>query len=239
MITNNKKFVLITGSAKRIGKEILLEFAKNNWQVILHYNNSLEEALELKEKTNAILYQCDLTSPAAAQNMIKVIEEKFGPLSLLINNASHFENDSIFNLTEESLTKHFQVNLFSPLLMIKAFLEQNYIKQGNEGIIININDYLIKTPSSGFLSYYLSRIAMEKANSNNFNSTLPENVRINTIAIGATMKNNQQTKAHFQKICETSRIKGAIPISDIIKAINFVIDCKSLSNQTIFIDKGR
>ena len=98
---------LITGGAKRIGKEISKNLAYDGWKVIIHYNTNSIAAKNLKNqiikrKGKAAIIKCDLNNNNSVKDLIEKSKKKFGNISLLINNASKFENDDIKNLNLES-----------------------------------------------------------------------------------------------------------------------------------------
>ena len=91
---------LITGGAKRIGKKIAKNLARDGWKVVIHYNKNNIAAKKLKSeiiksKGSAEIIKCDLNNYNSVKNLIEKSKKKFGSLSLLINNASKFENDDI------------------------------------------------------------------------------------------------------------------------------------------------
>ena len=86
--------ILVTGSSRGLGKAIILEYAKNGYDVVINYNNSKEEALELKDyvesnyHVKALVIKCDISKESEIDSMIEEIYEEFGHLDILINNAS-------------------------------------------------------------------------------------------------------------------------------------------------------
>ncbi len=87
------KTILVTGSAKGIGRAIILEFAKVGYNCIINYNTSKEEALKLKEEVEkmgakALAINCDVSDEAEVDAMFKAIEKEFGGVDILVNNAA-------------------------------------------------------------------------------------------------------------------------------------------------------
>ena len=108
------KTILITGSAKRIGREIALFMAKNGWNVAIHYNNSQIEAEELVQEikilgVNACAVKADLNNEGEVNGVIAAVNAEIGEIDALVNNASYFKNDNfdslMFDITNSHLTQ--------------------------------------------------------------------------------------------------------------------------------------
>lgn len=134
------KVALVTGSAKGLGKSLIEEFAKNNCNVVITYNKSLERAEELKKyieekyKVTTLCIKCDVTSEKEIKNMIDKTISMFGKIDILVNNAVYEEDNYIFDKTKEEFMKVLEVNLVGPFLVSKYAS-----KYMNNGTIINIS----------------------------------------------------------------------------------------------------
>lgn len=112
---------LITGSAKRIGKELALHLAKQSWNLALHYNTSKGEAMALRDYLKAIypkqvfkVFCCNLSDEIACESLISEVNEEFGQIDLLINNASVYSPSSIKETSVELLNEQMSVNFKAP-----------------------------------------------------------------------------------------------------------------------------
>ena len=117
--------VLVTGSSRGLGKSIILEYAKNGNDVIINYNNSKDEALELKDyvestyHVKALVIKCDISKESEIDFMIDEIYKEFGHLDVLVNNAS-IDLDQDFELkTKDEFMKTLEVNLVGTYLLSK------------------------------------------------------------------------------------------------------------------------
>ena len=87
------KVVLVTGSSRGIGKATIIEFANRGYNVVINYNNSEKEALELKKYieenycVNVLTLKADVSNEEEVKNMISTIINNFGRIDVLINNA--------------------------------------------------------------------------------------------------------------------------------------------------------
>jgi len=101
------KTILITGAAKRVGKEMALSFFKKGWNIIIHYNSSIEDAQSLSDEMNAqrensaFIIQANLDN---AEDVLKLAETALsfsGRIDGLINNASTFYPTPMGSFSEE------------------------------------------------------------------------------------------------------------------------------------------
>lgn len=148
----DKKVVLVTGSSIGLGRAIIEKFASNNYNVIINYNNSKQEAEELKSyientyHTKAITIKCDITKESEIKEMKQIIIKEFGVLDCLVNNAG-IAIDTDFNLkTKEDFIKTLDTNLVSLFLVSRTF--GNLMLENKKGKIINI------ASTNGIDSYY-------------------------------------------------------------------------------------
>ena len=156
------KKIIITGGATRIGAAIAKSLANYETSIAIHFNTSKKEAKKIKKELQDLgsqvhLIKADLNNQKQTENLINNAFKKMGGIDCLINNASVFENDSLYNLNDKSFSKHMNVNLKAPALLIQNF--KKYVKK-NYGTIINIIDQRIEKLTPYFLSYTLSKSAL-------------------------------------------------------------------------------
>ena len=180
--------VLVTGSSRGLGRSIILEYAKNGNNVIINYNNSEKEALELKNyvetnyKVKALAIKCDISKERELDFMIDKIYQEFGYLDILVNNASvAFDQD--FELkTKEDFMKTLEINLVGTYLISKKIgLKMLDRKSGN---IINISSTNgIDTTYPESIDYDASKAGIISL-THNFANYFSPYIRVNTICPG-------------------------------------------------------
>jgi NAD(P)-dependent dehydrogenase (short-subunit alcohol dehydrogenase family) len=116
-------------------------------------------------------------------------------LNCLINNASLFENDNLQNFSEKGFTKHLNINLKAPAILIQNFKK---LLKNSEGNIINIIDQRVEKLTPYFFSYTLSKSSLVTLTKTAAMRLAP-NIRVNGISPGPTLKNARQSKSHFKK----------------------------------------
>ena len=180
--------VLVTGSSRGIGKAIILEYAKNGYDVIINYNNSEKEALELKNyvETNynvkALVVKCDISRESEIDSMINIIYKEFGHLDILINNAG-IALDQDFELkTKDEFMKTLEVNLVGTYLLSKKIGLK--MQKRKTGTIINISSTNgIDTTYPESIDYDASKAGVISLTHNLANYFAPY-IRVNTICPG-------------------------------------------------------
>src|SRR5262245_43141089 len=123
------KTALITGAAKRIGRETALALADQGINVIVHFNRSDSEAdrvvQRLQERgVKAWTIQADFRRPDEYQTLIERSRELAGGLDILINNASVFPPETLGQLTWSALSANMEVNAWVPFILSRAFAQQ-------------------------------------------------------------------------------------------------------------------
>ena len=156
--------VLVTGGAKRIGRQICLGLAEAGFSVVVHHRNSEEESSELVDQIRSLgseaeSVRCDLSEPGATSQLISKSIDLMGPISHLVNNASVFEHDDIHSMNETSWDLHLSVNAKAQTMLIQS-LAREFSGRENRGSVVNILDQKIASPNPDHLSYTASRFAM-------------------------------------------------------------------------------
>ena len=235
------KSAIVTGAAKRIGAGIAKALGNEGWFVYLHYNSSSEEAKQVLHEIkssggNGQLINMDLNNPDCGEQIINQIDRAAPPVELLINNAARFEYDNISNINSVSLDQHFFANVRGPILLSKAFFE--LVEKGQQGCVINILDNKIFALNPDYLSYTISKAALQCA-TETFAMAMAPHVRVNGIAPGITLESGGQGESSFQKGQKMSPIGKVSSVEDIIKALFFIINTTSLNGHIITIDGGQ
>lgn len=134
------KTVLITGASRGIGASIALEFAKNNYNVVIGYNSSKCEGEKVKEyieknyKVKCLMVKCDISSEIEVSHMVDLSLKKFGNIDVLINNASVSMDNDIMSKSKDEFLRVVEVNLVGTFLVTREV-----IKKCNVNTIVNIS----------------------------------------------------------------------------------------------------
>ena len=237
------KTILITGAAKRIGKEIALTFSDMNWNVIIHYNSSQKDAEELKNLINkknpdsAKIVQANLDNDSDVERMISESKSCFNSIDMLVNNASTFYPTPIDDASNEDWDKLIGSNLKSPLFLIKGLKSR---LSSSNGSIVNITDSNLTKGVANFAVYTAAKGGLESLTKAMARELAP-NIRVNAIAPGAMLEPpgvswDEEYKANVENKIPLKRMGSE---KDIANAVKFLVDANYITGQIIKVDGGR
>ena len=234
------KKIVITGGATRIGAAIAKSIADYETIITIHYNRSKVSALKLKKElenlgSEVYLLKADLNNLKQTQALLKLAYKKMKGLNCLINNASLFENDSLYNFTDKSFTKHLNINLKAPAILIQNFKK---LLKNSEGNIINIIDQRVEKLTPYFFSYTLSKSSLVTLTKTTAMKLAP-NIRVNGISPGPTLKNSRQSETHFKKQWKSVLLKKKVELKNICEGVKFLIKNDNITGEVINIDSGQ
>lgn len=237
---------LVTGAGKRIGRHIALDLAAHGWRVGVHYHGSAEAAEEVvaligERGGAAAAFRADLDAENEVRALLPLANAALGPVTLLVNNASIFEPDSLASLDDPVVGmlkyhQHLQVNLTAPLLLTRALVMQ--LPQGQEGNVINILDQKVWRLTPYFFSYTLSKAALWTATQTLAQALAPR-VRVNAIGPGPILPNARQSEAESADQCARLPLQRCAEPQQIANAIRFLLETPSMTGQMLALDGGR
>lgn len=233
--------VLITGAGRRIGRAIALDFGKRGWAVAVHYNHSAIAATEVVSEIRAFggkacAVSGDLSREEYTITIIPKVVETFGPLGCLVNNASLFLEDTIFNMTRESWDAHIEVNLRAPLVLTQGFAHQ--LPDNSLGVVINIIDQRVWRLTPNFTSYTVSKAALW-ALTQTLALALAPRIRVDAIGPGPTLPSVRQTVEQFREQCQNMPLRRGTTPEEIAEAVQFIIRSPAMTGQMIALDGGQ
>ena len=231
---------LITGAARRIGKAIALDLARNGWRIAIHFQSSRREANDLVSEIEqrgfvATALSGDLSDPDVCVDLIDRASEAIGPLNCLINNASIFEYDEISSLTAASWDLHLDINLRAPALLVNRFSEKLPID--TRGNIVNIIDQRVWNLTPYFTSYSISKAALWSLTQIAAQALAPR-IRVNGIGPGPVLPSPRQSKIDFDRQSDATPLGRASDPQEICDAIRFILNAPGVTGQMIAIDGG-
>lgn len=238
---NHDRIALVTGAADRLGAAMARALATAGWAVIIHHRGGREHALALAEDIRsaggrAATIAADLANRRQRAGVIEKAAAKFGPLSLLINNASSFEPDSVADLDEALWDRHMAIHLEAPAFLARDFAAQ--LPAGNQGNIVNIIDERVLRLTPNYFSYTLSKAALWTMTQTMAQSLAPR-IRVNAIGPGPTLQEKSQSRAKFAKSQAATPLGYAAGADDICAALLYLLDAAPVTGQMIAVDGGR
>ena len=182
--------VFITGAARRVGSQLALDLAQQKARVIIHYNKSEQEALDLQAEFRSLKYpklqmlQADLADNAAIQDLAERAWKIYGHIDVLIHNASTFYPTPLGQVTEAEWNDLFDINAKAPFFLSQS-IGLNMKKRG-QGKIISIADWSYERPEKRYIPYCASKAALVALTQGLARELAPE-VQCNILAPGPIM----------------------------------------------------
>ncbi len=241
-MTLNDKVTLITGGAKRAGKQIALTLAKSGSHIVITYRKSKGEAKRAIEEikgygVESLALFAEASSSSDAHNVIAAVLKKFGRLDILVNNAANFFRVPFKRLTERDFDVAINTNLKGPYLYSVA-AGKVMLKQ-KAGKIINIADWAGLRPYKNYLPYCVSKggvITLTKA----LAKSLAPHVQVNAILPGPILLPEKLSAREKRKIIEETPLKRIGSPQDIAEAVRFLIEGSDfITGACLPVDGGR
>ena len=243
--------VLVTGAAKRLGREIALALAKDGWQVAVHYRDSLEDA----KKTVAdcahlagasAAFRANLTNEAAVRELLPQVIAQFGRVDAVVNSASTFEHDSAASFSFVAMDKHMRSNAGAAIILAQA-LHAHVLARDNAsgaqsehplGVVVNLLDQKLWNQNPDFFSYTLSKAALEAANTMLALALAPQ-LRVVGVAPGLTLTSHLLNHDKFEALHKLSPLGRSSTAADVVATVKFAIDNRSITGTTLLVDGGQ
>jgi NAD(P)-dependent dehydrogenase (short-subunit alcohol dehydrogenase family) len=229
------KVALITGSAKRIGREIALELARRGAQIAVHYRSSADEAREVAGAAGSV-FQADLADTKSIEVMMRSLEATFGRLDILVNSASVFSPGTADNSTPENWDSQMDINARAPFFLAQQ--AARLMRRNGEGKIINIADVAGEVIWPAYLPYSVSKAALIAVNRGLAKAFAPE-IQVNAIAPGPVLFPEYYTEQQKDSAIERTLLKRAGSPRDIVNALIFLIENDYITGDVIHVDGGR
>ncbi len=230
---------LVTGGARRIGRQIALTLAGAGFDVAVHHRASPDEAAEVAAAIEAsgrraAIVQADLADETAVRALTAQAAAALGPLTVLGNNASVFLDDRVGALGRETWDAHLEVNLRAPLVLAEAFAAQ----APDGSCIVNLLDQRVLRPNPQFFSYAVSKAGLWFA-TRTLAQALAPRIRVNGVGPGPTLPSIHQSPAQFEAEATHTPLGRRATPRDIAAAVLYLIDAPGVTGQMIAVDGGQ
>ncbi|WP_439472650.1 SDR family oxidoreductase [Brevundimonas sp.] len=230
---------LVTGGGKRIGKAICLELARAGFDIVIHHRHSKDAAEAVAEEVRALgrraaTVQGDLSVEAEVRGIVPAAVEALGPLTVLVNNASVFEDDRVGALGRDTWDRHIETNLRAPIVLAEAFAAQ----APNGSSIVNLLDQRVLKPDPRFFSYALSRNGLWWA-TRTMAQALAPCIRVNGVGPGPTLPSIHQSAEEFAAEGASVPLKKAGSPEAVAAAVLWLVEADLVTGQMIAVDGGQ
>ena len=250
MKTMVDRTVLVTGAAKRLGREIALHFANQGWNVIIHYGQSAQEAEAVLDEirasgVKAIAVQANLAIQKEAESLILKSIDHFPRIDCLINSAAIFEYDrpsqTDHPVSADLIERHTQINLAAPIILAQAMFRHLKTQPINKDFVpatIQLLDQKLINLNPDYFSYTLSKSALLTATEMMARDFAPY-MRSVGLAPGITLPSGNQSQSEFEKAHQVTPMGFSSSAHDIASAAFFLANAKSITGTTLYVDGGQ
>jgi 3-oxoacyl-[acyl-carrier protein] reductase/pteridine reductase len=233
------KSALVTGGARRIGREIALTLSRAGTDVAITYRKSQSEARETAAQIAALgrrslAVECDVRSETSVRAAIQTVLSVFGQLDLLVNNAAVFETAPLEQISLGAWDTVFETNARGPFLVAREALEH---LRAAEGRIVNIGSLGGIHAWAGHAHYCGSKAALHMLTQAMAKAFAPE-VSVNCVAPGWIEQEMQpqQTAARFAARTPMKRNGTAQDVAQAV--LFFATGPKFVTGQILAVDGG-
>ncbi|MBV2358763.1 SDR family oxidoreductase [Thalassococcus sp. CAU 1522] len=245
------KRALVTGAGKRLGRAMALFLAERGFDVAVHFSSSGDAAQAVVAEIEAMgrraaAVQADLLDEAQVQGLMPdAVNALGGPLTVLVNNASIFEYDTVASATRESWDRHLESNLRAPFVLTQALAGQCPEPVADaagepvaQGLIVNMIDQRVRKLTPEFMTYTIAKMGLWAMTRTTAQALAPR-IRVNAIGPGPTLRGGRQSEDHFaRQRAATVLGRGANP-ADITAALGYFLDAPGVTGQLLCIDGGQ
>jgi NAD(P)-dependent dehydrogenase (short-subunit alcohol dehydrogenase family) len=244
--------VLVTGAARRLGRAVALELAHAGWQVAVHYRHSDEDATRTVADCASAGYlsagfDADFSDEASVRALVPRVVQHFGRLDAVVNNASLFEQDSAADFSFATLERHLRSNTGAPILLAQALAEHVASRNAadtdansaqNDGVVVNLLDQKLWNQNPDFLSYTLSKAALEAATTMLALALAPR-VRVVGVAPGLTLTSHLLDEERFAQLHRLSPLGRSSTPEDVAATVRFALENRSITGTSLLVDGGQ
>ena len=253
-MTTPARVVLVTGSAKRLGREIALALARDGWQVAVHYRDSLEDAGKTSAECarlsgTSAAFRANLANETAVRNLLPRVVAQFGRVDAVVNSASTFEHDTPASFGFAALEKHMRSNAGAAILLAQAL--HTHIRErhaaaakagdgvaGGRAAVVNLLDQKLWNQNPDFFSYTLSKAALEAATTMLALALAPQ-VRVVGVAPGLTLTSTLLTPEQFDARHKMALLGQSSTPADVASTVRFALENQSITGTTLLVDGGQ
>lgn len=241
---------LVTGAARRLGRELALYLACRGLDVAVHYASSPDAAEATAEEARALgvkaaTLQADLLDEAQTETLVaRAAQALGGPLTVLVNNASIFEYDNIRSASRQSWDRHMESNLRAPFVLTQSFAAQAPRATHGPGgaraeaLVINMVDQRVRKLTPEFMTYTIAKMGLWAFTQTAARALAPD-IRVNAIGPGSTIRGERQSEEQFEGQRAASVLERGANADDICAALGYFLDAPAVTGQLLCVDGGQ
>jgi NAD(P)-dependent dehydrogenase (short-subunit alcohol dehydrogenase family) len=246
--TAHRRTALVTGAARRLGREIALTLARQGWNVAIHYRHSATDATKTAAdcacaSSDAGLFNVffgDLSNEASVRKLWADVVARFGTVDAVVNSASTFEHDEASSFSYAALDTHLHANTAAAIVLAQCLHAHRLALGGPpaQAAVVNLLDQKLWNMNPDFFSYTLSKAALEAATTMLAQALAPQ-VRVVGVAPGLTLTSHLLSDEQFQALHRLSPLGRSSTPEDVAATVAFALTNRSITGTTLLVDGGQ
>jgi NAD(P)-dependent dehydrogenase (short-subunit alcohol dehydrogenase family) len=241
-VTPARRTVLVTGAGRRLGREIALALATGGWQVAVHYRSSRGEAEQTAADCaglsgSSAVFEADLLDEGATRALLPRVAAHFGGVDAVVHSAALFEHDDAASFSYALMERHARSNTGAAILLAQALRDHLALRDA-QGAVVHLLDQKLWNPNPDFLSYTLSKAALEAATPMLAMALAPR-VRVVGVAPGLTLPSHMLDEAKFSQLHKLSPLGRSSTPADVAATVKFALENNSITGTTLLVDGGQ
>jgi len=231
---------LVTGGAKRVGRALSLALARAGANVFVHYGSSTRDAERTVDDIKAcgVRSACgsaNLGDPTTAAALVAAATEALGPISVLVNSASGFPDDTLETATLDGWRAAYDVTLTSPVFLTQAFAAT--LPGDLDGGVVNVTDVRTMTPYKKHFSYVVAKGGID-AFTRAAAVALAPRIRVNAVALGVILPPPSEGESYAAQLAAEiplARVGGVDPVTQAAVAL---LENDFVTGEILRVDGG-
>jgi len=233
---------LVTGAARRLGRAIALDLAAHGHDLAIHCRASRDEAEATAAEAarlgaRAQVFAADLADEPDCRGLVPAVCAHFGRLDGIVNNASTFGYDNAESFSYAAMDRHWRANT-GPAILLAQALHAHLESRDGRGCVVNLLDQKLWNPNPDYLSYTLSKAAVQAATVMLAQALAPR-VRVCGVAPGVTLPSGPMTEAEFAQAHALTALQRSSTPADIAHAVRYLIEAPAVTGTTLLVDGGQ
>jgi pteridine reductase len=242
MFHKSETVVLVTGAARRVGRAIMLEFAREGANVVIHHSSSNAEAESAAAEAQALgaetlIVRANQADRAQVARMFETIRERFGRLDVLVNSAAGFTKTPLLEVSYDEWQSVLGVNLTGPFLCTQN-AARLMISGGRGGAIVNISDNSGLNPWKSRPVHSISKAGVIMLTQISALALAEYNIRVNAVVPGPVLPPAGEPASVLDDIRNGLPLRRMGAPSDIARACVFLADSSFATGSIVRIDGG-